>query len=176
VKRYFTSDTHFFDDRILKYCDRPFRSVGEMHESFRKIFRETDADEIYLLGDICAGLSAEEAETARSRLREAADILGLETKPFHLLRGNHDLLPDSFYLEAGFRSVAARLEMEVAGRPALVCHDPAAAQPAGTFCVCGHVHHLFREYRNTERNILAVNVGLDARGYGLVPETEIVTA
>jgi calcineurin-like phosphoesterase family protein len=147
-----------------------------MHERFRKVFREADADEIYLLGDVCAGLSAEDAETARSRLREAADILGLATRPFHLLRGNHDLLPDTFYLEAGFRSVADRLEMEVAGRHALVCHDPAAAQPAGTFCVCGHVHHLFRECRNAGRNLLAVNVGLDARDYRLVPESEIVTA
>jgi calcineurin-like phosphoesterase family protein len=66
-----------------------------------------------------------------------------------------------------------RLEMDVAGHRALLCHDPAAAQRPNTLCICGHLHHLFREYYNAERNILVINVGVDVRGYKPVSEEEI---
>jgi calcineurin-like phosphoesterase family protein len=177
VKRYFTSDLHFFDTGVIPYCDRPYLNVEEMHRELSRNFMKTaqDAEEIYLLGDICTGLSAQEADAATSLecLKEAASLLGVGTKPFYLLRGNHDLLPPGFYLDAGFSSVAMRLETEVAGCRALLCHDPAAAQRPNTLCICGHLHHLFREHYNAERNILAINVGVDVRGYKPISEDEI---
>lgn len=186
MKRYFTSDLHFFDAGIIGYCDRPYLNVDEMHRALSGNFASTtrDADEIYLLGDICAGLSVPEAEdgtgmsAAAAHLKEAAALLGAgpesqSLKPFHILRGNHDRLPSSVYLEAGFSSIAMRLEMEVAGRKALLCHDPAAAQRPNTLCICGHLHHLFSEHYNPERNILAINVGVDVRGCKPISEEEI---
>jgi calcineurin-like phosphoesterase family protein len=106
-------------------------------------------------------------------LKEAAALLGVGTKPFCLLRGNHDLLLSDFYLDAGFSSISMRLEMEVAGYKALLCHDPSAAQRPNTLCICGHLHHLFREHYNAERNILAINVGVDVRGYSPISEEEL---
>jgi calcineurin-like phosphoesterase family protein len=177
VKRYFTSDLHFFDAGIISYCDRPYLNVEEMHRELSQNFMKTtqDAEEIYLLGDICTGLSAQEADAVVTleRLKEAAAFLGVGTKPFHLLRGNHDLLPSDFYLSAGLDSIATRLETKIAGHRALLCHDPAVAQRPNTLCVCGHLHHLFREHYNAERNILVINVGVDVRGYKPVSEDEI---
>ena len=66
-----------------------------------------------------------------------------------------------------------RLETEVAGYKALLCHDPSAAQRPNTLCICGHLHQLFREHYNPERNILVVNVGGDVRGYKPISEEEI---
>ncbi|MDR2175382.1 MAG: HD domain-containing protein [Synergistaceae bacterium] len=177
MKRYFTSDLHFFDTGIIGYCDRPYLNLEEMHRELGKNFLNAtqDAEEIYLLGDICTGLSAQEAGAGMTieHLKEAAALLGVGAKPFYLLRGNHDLLLPNFYLDAGFSSISMRLEMEVAGYKALLCHDPSAAQRPNTLCICGHLHHLFREYYNPERNILVINVGVDVRGYKPVSEDEI---
>jgi HD-GYP domain-containing protein (c-di-GMP phosphodiesterase class II)/calcineurin-like phosphoesterase family protein len=177
MKRYFTSDLHFFDNGIIWYCDRPYLDVEEMHRELSKNFVKTtqDAEEIYLLGDICTGLSAQEAGAGLTieQLQEAASSLGVGTKPFYLLRGNHDLLLPHFYLDVGFKSISMRLEMEVAGYKALLCHDPSMAQRPNTLCICGHLHHLFREHYNAERNILAVNVGVDVRNYKPLSEDEI---
>jgi calcineurin-like phosphoesterase family protein len=179
MTRYFTSDPHFFDAGIIRYCGRPYLNVEEMHRELSKNFAETtqDAEEVYLLGDICAGFftSAQEAGigAAAGRLKEAAALLGAGAKPLHLLRGNQDTLPPEFYLDAGFSSVEKRLEMEVAGYKALLCHDPAAAQRPDTLCVCGHLHRLFKEYYNAEKNILVINVGVDVRDYRPVSEEEI---
>jgi HD-GYP domain-containing protein (c-di-GMP phosphodiesterase class II) len=66
-----------------------------------------------------------------------------------------------------------RLEAEIAGYKALLCHDPSVAQRPNTLCICGHLHHLFREHYNSERNILTINVGVDVRGYRPISEDEI---
>ena len=178
VKRYFTSDLHYFDEGILWYCDRPYGSTEEMHRKLQENFLEMtqDADEVYMLGDICTGISGWENRTPVdfSLLRKALLPFGIGKKPFYLLRGNHDVLPEECYLELGFRSVLTRLDLEIAGQKTLLCHDPALAQRPDTLCICGHVHRLFEEVYNSERNILAINVGVDVRGYKPVSEEMIV--
>lgn len=177
LKRYFTSDLHFFDEGILWYCDRPWKTSGEMHAALREKFLDAtrDGDEIYMLGDVCTGLSAREHREPVSfdAFREAMASLEIDRRPFYLLRGNHDILEPQSYADAGFFSTAVRIDTEVAGYRALLCHDPALAQRPNTLCISGHVHHLFREYYNAERNILVINVGVDVRDYKPVSEDEI---
>ena len=50
---YFTSDTHFFHDKIVQYCYRPFKFTDEMNEVIieRWNSRVTNKDTIYHLGD-----------------------------------------------------------------------------------------------------------------------------
>lgn len=52
---YFTSDTHFFHNNIIKACNRPFASVEEMNDGLIKNWNNTVSpkDTIYHLGD-CA--------------------------------------------------------------------------------------------------------------------------
>lgn len=177
MKRYFTSDLHFFDEGIIWYCGRPYQSLEEMHDALRENFLETveESEDIYLLGDICTGLSAREERAPLSSvsLQEVMRSFGIERKNFYLFRGNHDLLPESCYLDAGFKSAPRRAEMEVGGYRALLCHDPALAQSPDTLCICGHVHRLFGELYNPELNILVINVGVDVRGYRPISEDEI---
>ena len=57
INTFFISDTHFGHTNIIKYCDRPFSSVGEMNKTliynWNKVVK--DIDIVYFLGDFCFG-------------------------------------------------------------------------------------------------------------------------
>lgn len=54
---YFTSDHHFSHGNIIKYCNRPFSSVGEMDSVMveRWNWMVSPKDVVYHLGDFCLG-------------------------------------------------------------------------------------------------------------------------
>jgi len=54
---FLTSDQHFCHANIIKYCHRPFSSVGEMDEAMIAAWNAvvTDKDTVYQLGDFCLG-------------------------------------------------------------------------------------------------------------------------
>ena len=93
-KIFFIADTHFGDDNIRNYENRPFDSVEQMDETLIKNWNSvvSESDTVYVLGDFRA--SGYEKETL-SRLNG--------TK--YLVKGNHDIKSNSEYREAGFEEV-----------------------------------------------------------------------
>lgn len=81
VTTFFTSDTHFGHANIIKYCNRPFFSVGEMDEALIANWNSVvkNGDTVWHLGDFTM-YGTEQAERYRNRLN--GDI--------HLIWGNHD--------------------------------------------------------------------------------------
>lgn len=79
---YFISDTHFFHQNIIKYCDRPFPSVEEMNEQLIKNWNQvvTEEDEVYFLGDFAMRGSTIEVKKILQQLKGRK----------YLIRGNHD--------------------------------------------------------------------------------------
>lgn len=114
-----TSDTHAFHANIIKYCNRPFTDEYEMNEQMedRWNYRVKEDDIVIHLGDVSAGLKGR-THMFREQL---AHLNGRKI----LVRGNHDHLDDSFFLENGFVKVIDN--MVHAG--VLFTHAPASIDP-----------------------------------------------
>lgn len=91
---FFIADTHFSEENIMKYENRPFASVDDMDEQMieRWNVRVCEEDLVYVLGDF--GATGREQEYL-SRLRG--------TK--YLVKGNHDVEENEYYRKAGFKEV-----------------------------------------------------------------------
>ncbi len=170
---FFTSDLHFNHGNIIKFCQRPFASVGEMNEALIARFNETvgPSDTVYILGDLVMGRD----------LNCAARLNGRKI----LLMGNHDTLQPEAYEEIGIEVVRENgtKAKEFMYEGFRIVHSPAPvmrevfpsirdkpesyrdARRSGVlnkvapFCVCGHVHHNFRKLGNI------VNVSVDVWDY-----------
>ena len=66
---WFTSDTHFGCDNIIRFCGRPFKSAAEMDEELICRWNDTVPEDgiIFHLGDFCQG-SKKEWESILKRL------------------------------------------------------------------------------------------------------------
>ena len=97
MKIFVISDTHFYHEKIIKYCNRPFSSVEEMNKTLIRNWNETVSgkDVVLHLGDFGLGEKGKIAEI----------ISTLNGKKI-LIMGNHDNWSESFYREAGFHTVS----------------------------------------------------------------------
>lgn len=91
---YFIADTHFDEDNIRRYENRPFRSVVEMNETIIKNWNSavTEYDEVYVLGDFGA------ADNEQYILKQLNGIK-------YLVKGNHDTKSNEYYRNSGFKEV-----------------------------------------------------------------------
>jgi calcineurin-like phosphoesterase family protein len=84
MNNYFTSDTHFFHENILKYCDRPFDDTSHMNEDIIERWNAVVSpdDTVWHLGDFAfkTGQKREEVQKILARLN--GDII--------LIKGNHE--------------------------------------------------------------------------------------
>jgi calcineurin-like phosphoesterase family protein len=57
ARYFFTADHHFGHTNIIRYCQRPFVSAGEMDAALVELWNETVGgdDTVYHLGDFCLG-------------------------------------------------------------------------------------------------------------------------
>ncbi len=172
--KYFTSDPHFFDSDILAFADRPYANPIEMNEDLvaRFLAKTQDADEIYILGDI---FGSKPPRDHYESTKWVMGRLGIKDRPFHLMRGNHDLLPEDAYRHIGFRTVMTKFAfIELSGLHFMIAHDPCMVQPRDTLALCGHVHTLFSENWQPARNTFTINLSLEVRNYEPLSEAEIL--
>ena len=96
MKVYITADTHFNHKNIIKYCNRPFKTVDEMNSAIIANWNNTvsNDDLIIHLGDVALG-SREKARTL---------INSLNGRKI-LIMGNHDNFRENQYKEIGFKEV-----------------------------------------------------------------------
>lgn len=81
---FFTSDTHFGHQNIIKYCDRPFKDTDQMDEVIIKRWNETVPVDgiVYHLGDIALGEIAKSLPKVGRLNGYKVAIMGNHDRPF----------------------------------------------------------------------------------------------
>lgn len=93
-KIYFIADTHFGDDAILRYENRPFENIAQMEAELISRWNSVVAatDIVYILGDFGA-------------VDYEAQILEQLNGRKFLIKGNHDTKSNEEYRRFGFQEV-----------------------------------------------------------------------
>ncbi|MBR2655575.1 MAG: metallophosphoesterase [Loktanella sp.] len=159
---YYTADPHFFHERILEFCDRPFTSIGEMNGRILAHYQASVGpdDDLWIVGDV-AMVRSDMADQLSAMLQS---IPGRK----HLIVGNHDepwvrALPV-------WTSVHDMVEIIDDGTRLTLCHYPMITWPGarrGALQLFGHVH------QNWQGSRKAVNVGVDVWDFKPVTIREI---
>lgn len=130
-KIYFTADTHFGDEAIIRYENRPFDSVRQMDEAMISNWNKTvtENDTVFLIGDFSA--YGKEKNTAILQRLSGHKIL---------VMGNHDTENERYYYDCGFESVS-RFPVIYDGFW-ILSHEPVYINSNMPYAnIFGHVHN-----------------------------------
>jgi calcineurin-like phosphoesterase family protein len=132
---YFISDPHFGHANIIKYCDRPFKSVEEMNAKLIENWnnRVKPNDIIFILGDIAFG--------GAGVFEEIVPKLNGQK---YLVLGNHDYKNVRERYREWFVDVAPKMFISIDGQPIILNHEPllcfGGQMNNRTWHFFGHVH------------------------------------
>ena len=112
---WFTSDTHFGHENIIRFCNRPFKNAEEMNAELIKRWRETVPGDgiVFHLGDFAHGSS-----------RLWNDILSALPGHKYLILGNHDMKSLRQGYMSKFEHVAQQMTIRVGGQAIVLNHNP----------------------------------------------------
>lgn len=133
---YFIADTHFSEENIIRYENRPFVSAEEMTQSLIRNWNERvrKEDKVYVLGDF--GAAGQEK-----------GILEQLKGNKYLVKGNHDTCSNDYYRQAGFQEVYdCPIILEGFW---ILSHEPLYVNENMPYAnLFGHVHNspLFKDY------------------------------
>ena len=150
---FFTSDTHFGHEPILRLGNRPFDTIEAWDEAMINFWNERVGpdDTVYHLGDFCYRNKKPLAEYRRAL-----------NGTIHLIIGNHDTLSEED--TALFASTSLISEINVNGRLIILCHYPMREWNRcwrGSWHLFGHVHGRL----NHAPHGYSHDVGVDANDY-----------
>lgn len=150
MTNWYTADPHFGHDKIIGFCNRPFRSINEMDAIIQANYAGAVGpdDDFWVVGDFGFGRSASQGGHLE-RIFET--IPGRK----HLVVGNHDhdrvkALPWS--------SISDIATIKDGDQRLTLCHYPMITFEGarrGALQLFGHVHEQWRGTRNS------INVGVD---------------
>ena len=136
---FFTSDSHYFHENIIKFCDRPFKDVEEMNYKLIDNWNKKVPHDglVFHLGDFAWG-GYDQWKSIRNQLN--GEII--------LIKGNHDVKNMSATAEEElFKFSTQQMLIEIEGRKVYLNHYPFLCY-AGTYRdpkglvlqLFGHIH------------------------------------
>ena len=180
---FYISDLHLFHEASIRFDQRPFSSVEEMHEIILENWnkRITNGDTVYILGDI----------SLRGRNEDLiAFVAKLKGKKV-LVKGNHDDLSDYRYQQL-FHEIVDYKEIRDAydgtNYKLVLCHYPLFSwkdMGKGSILLYGHTHNSQedvyfqkclkkmheKEFRHASNKVKAYNVGCMKSYMSYIPRT-----
>ncbi len=149
VKIWFTSDSHFGHDRIIKYCKRPFVNVTEMDKALIENWNAVVGpdDIVFHLGDFAWGGS--EAWN---------NVLDRLNGHIYLVLGNHDMKNLRQGYISKFEAVAFQMYIYIDGRAVYLNHYPFLCYGGSyrgeqaVWQLFGHVHSQPQHYNIDDIN------------------------
>lgn len=167
VQKFYISDTHFFHERIIRMCARPFASIDEHDEAIVANWNSVvrDDDVVYHLGDVGfhLGLNSDRMRTLFYRLKGRK----------HLIIGNHDvdkkgnLHPTLAALDWAARPEHA-MRTRDGGREVYMSHYAARVWPGQAY---GAVHFYGHSHGRLAGIPLSRDVGVDMPDVAYMPRT-----
>lgn len=157
---YYTSDLHLGHANIIKYENRPFKTVEEMDKVIISNWnsRVNPKDTVYILGDFSFH-NVEDTERILRRLHGRK----------HLIVGNHDLFATKQkFNKSLFASISEIKVIKDDDKNIVLCHYPMQCwynRHNGFLHFYGHIHSNPIEYDFEN----SYNVGMDVQGF--IPRT-----
>ncbi len=176
---WFTSDLHIGHESVIKYCDRPFSSLSEMHigliNNWNKVVHDTDI--VYILGDVSLGSYS-----------DFVNVISQMRGKKILIKGNHDKYSYGQYNKAGIQ-VFEELKLKMFGKVIRLSHFPYAIpwykrlfafkselrfmdrrppKLKGEILLHGHTHSKIKKYKDGR-----IHVGVDAWNYTPVSSQQL---
>ena len=125
------ADPHFWHTNIIRYADRPFKTVEEMNSALIKNHNNTVSkhDKVFILGDF-----------ALADKEKTANIIQQLQGTLILIMGNHDQRSYKWWLEAGFDQVSKY--PIVVDTYTILSHEPIWIEIGGRYYnIHGHLHN-----------------------------------
>lgn len=133
-KLWFTSDTHFCHENIVRFSGRPFANAAEMNEELIRRWNETVPEDgiVFHLGDFCMGGSA-----------DWNNIMYRLHGKIYLILGNHDMKNIKQGFMQRFELVTQQMTIRVGGQSIILNHNPFLCYGGSyrdVWQLFGHVH------------------------------------
>ena len=170
---WFTSDTHFYHENIIRFCNRPFASVEEMNEELIRRWNETVPEDgtVFHLGDVCFG-GPKEWNSVIHRLNGR----------IFLILGNHDMKQMRQGFMARFAHVTQQMTIRVGAQAIILNHNPFLCYGGSyrsVWQLFGHVHSGPNSNKGLDHSRLGMlfprqyDVGVDNNGFRPVSFHEV---
>ena len=145
MKYFVTSDLHFNHDKIIDYCERPFKHIDEMNtaliDNWNSVVNWNDT--VFHIGDFSFGNSQHYINRLNGKII--------------FIKGNHD--------DVNLTRIE-NLHFNYGGLDIFMAHDPALAFISPVkHMICGHVHNLFKELNQKKSTKHIINAGTDVWNY-----------
>ena len=174
---FFTGCTHYGHFNIIRYCNRPFKTLEEMDTKLiQNANTRVKSDSIiYHLGDYCFRNSkgGKEGEGSINK----ADYYKSQLKGNYIfVKGNHDS-------NNSLKTKNKRIILHIANMYINLIHNPTETIISDEYyyyplTLCSHVHNAWhtKEIKNKKGEIaLCINCGVDVNSFQLVAWDEIYT-
>jgi calcineurin-like phosphoesterase family protein len=166
VQYHFTADPHFWHFNIIRYCNRPFSSIEEMHKTMIANWnqRVKPEDTVFCIGDWGFKKSGEANNAPKEVYKSIKEQLNGNVI---LIRGNHEGNND-------IKTIIHNLVISHGGHKMFLVHDPKYANPNYTINLCGHVHNNWKFKKLTNTSTI-INCGMDVWNFRPITINEILS-